>query len=409
MIPSFGLFERFGVELEYMIVDAETLEVRPIADRLIEDVSGSVAGDVARGRLEWSNELALHLIELKTGTPAKRLAGLDRAFQSEVAFINRWLARRNARLLPTAMHPWMNPRRESRLWPHSNAEIYAAFHRIFNCAGHGWTNLQATHVNLPFRTSAEFRRLHAAVRVLLPILPALAASSPFIEGRVAPVLDMRLDTYRNNCRRIPSVTGRVIPEWVRSPTEYRKTILHRIYRDLAPLDPEAILREEWANARGAIARFERNTIEIRVLDIQECPRADLAILEVIVSVLRRLIDESLSTLTAQSALATADLQRLLSATVRNGGSTRIRHRDFLAAFGVRQSSVTTVRELWWLLLDETAPPRSWWRSVVETILQEGCLSARILKATGPRPNRARLRSVYGRLAECLKRGEFFHA
>ena len=31
------------------------------------------------------------------------------------------------------------------------------------------------------------------------------------------------------------------------------------------------------NSRGAIARFDRNAIEIRVIDVQECPKADLAI------------------------------------------------------------------------------------------------------------------------------------
>jgi glutamate---cysteine ligase / carboxylate-amine ligase len=31
----YRLFERYGVELEYMIVDAETLQVKPIADRLV--------------------------------------------------------------------------------------------------------------------------------------------------------------------------------------------------------------------------------------------------------------------------------------------------------------------------------------------------------------------------------------
>ena len=50
-----------------------------------------------------------------------------------------------------------------------------------------------------------------------------------------------------------------------------------MYDDIAPLDPDAVLQHEWLNARGAIARFDRNTIELRVLDVQECPRADLAI------------------------------------------------------------------------------------------------------------------------------------
>ena len=35
-----GLFEAFGIELEYMIVDGTSLAVRPIADRLLAGTSG---------------------------------------------------------------------------------------------------------------------------------------------------------------------------------------------------------------------------------------------------------------------------------------------------------------------------------------------------------------------------------
>jgi glutamate---cysteine ligase / carboxylate-amine ligase len=409
MTRSFGLFQRFGVELEYMIVDGATLDARPEADRLIQTVAGHLDGVVSRGSLEWSNELALHLIELKTGRPARRLAGLADAFQNEVRFINRLLAKSGARLLPTAMHPWMNPRRESRLWPHGNREIYAAFDRIFDCSGHGWTNLQSVHLNLPFRTAAEFRRLHTAIRLLLPIMPALAASSPFLEGRPASVLDMRLHVYRHNCRRIPFLTGQVIPEPTRSPAEYRRLILRRIYRDLAPHDPDRILREEWANARGAIARFVRNTIEIRVLDIQECPRADLAVLELISSVLAALTREELSPESKQRAPGTVPLRRLLVETIRAGGRTRLRDRSYAAALGWRAAATPTVRDLWGHLLETASTKRTPWRPVVETILVEGCLSERILKATGPKPGHRQLQSVYARLADCLDRGELFYA
>ena len=254
MKRSFGLLERFGVEPEYMIVDAESLAIRPEADRLIYGVSGSYEGDVSRGALEWSNELALHVIELKTGRPVAKLTGLSDGFHGEVRHINSLLGTSGMRLLPTAMHPWMNPLRESRLWPHGCGDIYAAFDRIFGCSGHGWTNLQSAHLNLSFRTPAEFRRLHTAIRLVLPLLPALAASSPFLEGRRSGWLDTRLEMYRHNCRRIRSITDRVVPDVMQSPADYRKRILQRIYRDLKPHDPTGILQEEWANARGAIAR-----------------------------------------------------------------------------------------------------------------------------------------------------------
>ena len=53
--------------------------------------------------------------------------------------------------------------------------------------------------------------------------------------------------------------------------------------------PKAMLQDEWLNSRGAVARFEPgNTIEIRVLDVQECPQADVAICALIADVLERL-------------------------------------------------------------------------------------------------------------------------
>ena len=77
-----------------------------------------------------------------------------------------------ARLLPTAMHPWMDPDRDLRLWPHEASAVYEAFNRIFSCRGHGWANLQSAHINLPFANDEEFGRLHAAIRAVLPIIPA---------------------------------------------------------------------------------------------------------------------------------------------------------------------------------------------------------------------------------------------
>src|SRR5678809_520166 len=90
----------------------------------------------------------------------------------------------------------MNPERETRLWPHEDNEIYEAFDRVFGCTGHGWSNLQCTHLNLPFAGDAEFARLHAAIRLVLPIIPALAASSPILDSRLTGLMDTRLHCYR---------------------------------------------------------------------------------------------------------------------------------------------------------------------------------------------------------------------
>ena len=90
---------------------------------------------------------------------------------------------------------------------------------------------------------------------------------------------------------MPSVAGAVVPEPVFTQREYEDVLLGGIYRDLAPLDPEGVLRHEWVNARGCIARFDRGAIEIRVLDVQECPAADLAIAGATIAAVRALVEE----------------------------------------------------------------------------------------------------------------------
>jgi gamma-glutamyl:cysteine ligase YbdK (ATP-grasp superfamily) len=209
-----GLFEGFGVELEYMIVDRRTLDVRPVADELVPAAAGAPEPEIERGELAWSNELALHLIEFKTNGPTFRLRGLAQRFQESVAEANGLLAALDAMLMPGAMHPWMDPERELMLWPHEYGPVYEGYDRIFGCRGHGWANVQSTHLNLPFANDEEFGRLHGAIRLVLPILPALAASSPIVGGHATGLLDNRLRFYRHHAARIPSVTGQVVPEAV---------------------------------------------------------------------------------------------------------------------------------------------------------------------------------------------------
>ncbi len=404
----YGLFERYGVELEYMIVDAGTLQVKPLADRVV--VPGRGRGgrnEVRHGAARWSNELVMHVVELKTDGPSRTLDGLDVLFQGEVRHVDGLLAEHGARLLPTAMHPWMDPRRETRLWPHGNRAIYETFDRLFDCRGHGWSNLQSVHLNLPFRGDEEFRRLHTAIRLLLPLLPALAASSPFVEGRAAPMLDMRLEAYRHNCDRVPSIAGHIVPEWIPTPAGYERRILDRIQRDLEPLGAGGVLHAEWVNARGAIARFYRQTIEIRVLDIQECPRADLAILQFIVAVLKPLVEGTLSPYLDQKNQRVGDLEAHFLGAVRDAEESRIADRRYLRALGMDGRGSARAGEVLQSLLERTAPRGAPWRPTVEFILSKGCLSRRIRRAAGVRPGAGRLQAVYARLADCLRRGELF--
>jgi len=412
MAPSrrFGLFSRYGIEIEYMIVDRVSLRVLPIADWLIRAASGTFDTEVVRGALAWSNELAAHLIEIKTSRPEKSLSGLDAAFRESIHAANAFLERRGARLLGAGMHPFMDPRVETRLWPHGNHDIYETFDRLFDCCRHGWANLQSVHLNLPFANDEEFGRLHAAIRMVLPIIPALAASSPMVEGRFSGWADMRLETYRSNSLRVPSITGAVIPEPVFTMEEYREKILDPIYRDLAPLDPHGILRDEWVNARGAIARFDRNAIEIRLIDAQETPAADLAIAAAVAGAAKLLTEERFSSLASQKALPVEPLADILLNTIRNGEEAVIADARYLAMFGIDAGSITA-RDIWKFLVERIDrfdhAALSPHRAALDGILTGGTLSSRIVRALRPDASREKIRSVYRKLGDCLETGSLF--
>lgn len=403
-----GLFQGHGIELEYMIVDAETLDVRPLADAVIAAEHGAVENEIERGAFAWSNELARHVIEIKTLGPSPTLVGLAEGFAREVARIEAHLAGHGARLLSSGMHPWMDPAREFELWPHGDRAIYEAFDRIFDCRGHGWSNLQSMHLNLPFADDGEFGRLHAAIRALLPLVPALAASSPFTEGRFAGALDARLAAYRANARRVPSISGAVIPEPIFTRSGY-EALLERLYADLAPLDPGGTLRHEWVNARGCIARFDRMAIEIRLLDVQERPRADLAVAAALTRVARDLCTAPEATQGRLRALETGRLAALLARTTAEGDAATVDDSAYRAALGIAGGPVRA-GEVWQALLREALdddPAVREHRDALEVLLDEGCLARRILARAGRRPSRGTLRDVYRELADCLREDRSF--
>lgn len=397
-------FAGYGIELEYMIVDRQDLMVRPLADILLRDPQGEIVNELERGRLAWSNELVLHVVELKTNGPAESLAGLAELFHADVLEINRRLAKQDACLLPTAMHPLFDPDCETRLWPHGQNEIYAAYDRIFGCRGHGWSNLQSMHINLPFHDDQEFRRLHAAIRVVLPLIPALAASSPLEQGRRASWLNNRLRYYRDNQRSIPQISGGVIPEAVEGIADYQQRILEPMYRAIAAHDPENILADDWLNSRAAIARFERQTIEIRIIDLQECPRADLAVAEAVSALVQAFYEERWASFEEQQAMDTASLGAQLWLAAEQGGQAACAETAYLRVLGL--AGPLPCRAVWQELLGRLTLTANA-RRTLEQMLARGTLAEAIVERLGAQPERQRMVECYREIGQCLVENRLF--
>lgn len=404
------LFDACGVEMEYMIVDRETLDIKPFCDRVLEKIAGHIVNEWPNGKLAVSNELVLHVIEIKTNGPAASLLNLDTLFQDEVRNLNGILEEMNCCLMPGPMHPWMNPYTDMKLWPHEYNPIYEAYDRIFNCKGHGWSNLQSTHLNLPFFGDEEFGKLHAASRILLPLIPAMAAASPLADETAQPFMDYRMEVYRTNSKRIPSITGLIVPEQVFTEADYNDQIFQRMYDDISVFDPDGILQDEWLNSRGAMARFDRGAIEIRVVDIQECPAADIAIAEWITACTRALVNEEWCSLEDQKKWHEEELFEILKLTIRDAERARITNPGFLRLFGIdgrnEMDAGFLCQELY-SRLESRYPFSDCSPGCLRYIFEKGTLSRRLLHSLPQAFTKKDLHQTYDQLCGCLRDGKQF--
>jgi carboxylate-amine ligase len=403
---SYHIFEVFGIELEYMLVSNSDLKVAPIVDQLMIAKSGVITSDIDNGKIEWSNELVAHVIELKTNGPTNDLNGLDELFSENINEINQLLAPLDAKLWPSASHPLMHPDTEMKLWLHNYSKIYALYNRIFDCRGHGWSNVQSMHINLPFFDDAEFEKLHAAIRILLPIIPALSASSPIFQGAATGFKDSRLNVYKTNQKEIPEMTGKVIPEQVFTKKDYYRDIFDPINKAIKPHDVENILDHHFLNSRGAIARFDRNAIEIRVIDIQECPKADISIAILIIEVLKLLVTEELVTCQDQKSWHEDELFAIFNDVIKDAETTLITDMRYLNLFDIEGEC--TAAEIWEKLYKRQQGNISGkHQETIEFLLKNGSLSTRILKAVGDDFSAGNIEEVYKKLGTCLAENKLF--
>ncbi|NIJ44577.1 carboxylate-amine ligase [Wenyingzhuangia heitensis] len=406
MKTKYKLFEVYGIELEYMLINNSTFKVAPKVADLLTAKNGTLVDDINNGTIGWSNELVAHVVEIKTQNPVADLTGLDIDFHKNIIEINHLLTETDSKLLGTACHPLMDPFTETKLWEHGSNEIYELYNTIFNCKGHGWSNLQSMHINLPFYNDAEFEKLHAAIRILLPILPGLCASSPVLDGNFTGFKDSRLESYKYNQKEIPIIAGSVIPEQAFSRNEYEVSIFDPIKKAIEPFDKEKILDHYFVNSRGAIARFDRNAIEIRVIDIQECPKADIAIAILVTQVLKVLVTTPYTSLTSQKKWHEKELASILNTCIKQGENSIITNTDYLKELGITKTE--TVKNVWKYLYKTVANqiPKNY-QSAIEIILEKGTLATRIENSLKSDLSEKNIQKVYTKLADCLQQNVLF--
>jgi gamma-glutamyl:cysteine ligase YbdK (ATP-grasp superfamily) len=269
-----------GTEHEYSINDKKC---RPLAisDRIIQRIAGQVEHEVHFGGILVSKELQKHAIELIPARPGslsflesnlyQGLCELYRATNHEYGFMG------------LGMHPLLNLD-ETTYWDHDEQEYYQAYDRLFHIKQHGWLNIQALQINIPYADKEELIAMFNKIRSLMPYLVAISASSPMVEGKLTSYMDNRLVYYRQNQAAIPEICHNILPEKLRSVDDYVQ-INRQIYSKLKKCKAEILCRE-WVNSRGVIVRFTRRCLEVKAIDEQECLHSDMAFSAFLLALLR---------------------------------------------------------------------------------------------------------------------------
>jgi gamma-glutamyl:cysteine ligase YbdK (ATP-grasp superfamily) len=261
------------------------------------------------------------------------------------------------------------------------------------------------HLNLPYSNQKEFVQLHSLIRLMLPLIPALAASSPILDGKPTGMLDSRLYFYEKNQQLIPSISGELIPEFIASEKEYLQTILAPMYKDISALDPTGILQHEWLNSRAAIPKFNQKAIEIRIIDSQECVDSDIAIAKGILAILKHWQHNFSDYL--NHPIKTKVLKSLFDKAIIHGLSIQVDDTTLLKQWGLPARSMTLF-QVWSSLIETISSQLNTSEQLaLEHILNQGNLSQRILKATGTNPDKNKLKETYKELGHCLLANQKF--
>ncbi len=335
---TYKTLEVLGPEHEFSIVDDE-LRALPIVGKVMKDFHGRIVNFVVLPRFTFGKELQMHVMEVKPNAPFESPIEFEDAMQEAVLTLTDFLQRKyHAHLLGMGMHPLLRLD-ETGVWPHRHRQIYEAYSKVFNLKRHGWLNIQSFQLNLPYANEKEGILLHNVLAEVCAFLPAIAASSPVYEGKLGECVDNRLRFYKENQREVPSVTGEVVPEYVSSFGQYEREIIGGYSNDLAAAGAhELIVGEEWVNSRGAIFRFDRRAVEIRVMDEQECIKSDVALSCFIRALVRRLMEEKTEPLPHEV------LVKDYNAVVRDGFSAKVQHPHGQTARQVCEHFLRVARE-----------------------------------------------------------------
>jgi len=380
-----ALFDAFGFAVEASIHDAGLRNTLPVAP----DIAALILPPTSRQHPERQDlgieAASASAIQVSSKRAAKRPANWVRKLNALHAALTPALVERDAMLLPgpSPFAPWAQ-----------DSDRPTSF-------------TGGLRIDLHFAREADFGRLHAAVRMVLPLLPALSASTPFRDGRATGFHSTRLRACIDLYDRHPERVGAFVPEPVFEPADHDREVLSPIARATSTGKRGEAPDAQLLNLRCATAHLDQGIIAIHGIDAQENPAADMAVTEFTISVMRALVAGRWTSNYLQRAWSSEDLMGVMQSTIRDGSRATIANRDFLFMLGMlKQDRVPASELLKHLFVELYGELSENARGHLGLIIEHGCLATRMLAKAGKRPGAERIRSVCAQLAACRTAGPF---
>ena len=383
----YSLLSERKIELDYIIAEKDTMKAVPLAAELLEKASGVKQCKIFKPsdedrKISWALTEYNYIVRFSADICRVNISEAEKLLHSQILEANRILEEYNAVLFSSAVYPVpcsdnfsANDSENKNVLP---AEIDMNYHYM--------------KFFLPFKNEDQFFRLHTAVRLILPILPALTSASPVIDSKGELILDSGLEILKHKLDRKEWACRSIIPEPLKNRKEYEGSVTECLK---CCKDNKGNSRID--ECRAVTANFDEGTLSVRIFDMQESPHVNFAVVRFVTYVLEMLVN-SPNGAEKQASISNENLSEIFDSITMEGLKGIAYNGEYLRLLGIEGQEKMSAWGIWMLLAKQVKEFAGLKIPPVENILKTGSLSERITRISRNRS----VRETCLELADCLE-------
>ena len=389
----YSLLSDRTIEVEYIIADRDSMEAVPLAEKLIKKAAGceksvTYSSPDSECTILWSLTKHDYIVKFSAQISRANIREAEKILHNQILEANRMLEEFNAVLYASAVYPLPGSGSAKK----SCSSCSDRPEDIRNLIENSVFNYHYMKLYLHFNNEEEFFRLHTAVRLIMPLLPALTSGSPVIGNCETEVQDSGLEIFRHKLSRKGKACGSIIPRPVRNRKEYEESLNQCLNCDSSGKD--AALVDE---CKALTADFEKGMLGVSIFDMQESPHVDFAVVRFVTYVLELIVNCRCGA-ERQASVSNDELLKIFDNITKDGLKGIADNEKYLKLLGIEDQTRMSAWGIWMLLAKKVKDYAGLKIPPVENILKTGALSERIVKAAEQRS----VKETFQELAECLE-------